>query len=460
MHRNSIRLPIGLIFPMVLYACGTPSSPSSTSPNAAAPGVYGDGLNHSWASSAADGQRLLTTLSRGLKAQNINVGLTLSATNGWGPIEVNTSNGETLPGDGRPLSIGGQGYATGLGVHAESEIHIHAIGLETPACTRFQADVGVDDEVGRRGSVTFQVFADGQKLFDSGEMTGGMSSQHIDVALGGKSDLRFVVLGGTDYYYDHADWANPSLYCSVPQAQPSVTLDTSRLNIYHLHTSALHATFHNYPKGPVQLQLVSDPSGDTDPFNSRESYPLVLQTTQLELSGDQTENKDIVVAAPVKPMSNTGKNAKFFLKILASGGAMASLPVTLVELPINFTARFEPSSLSGRSGETKTAALIVTADPPLDAAQALDIQAGLPPLFQPYNSKTFKFSNVGETSGTGAEMQQTVSVTFLNDGRPIQDLPFTANSQIGVAVGEITTGYRDAFYGPAPLAPIQVSLLP
>ena len=37
----------------------------------------------------------------------------LSATNGWGPVERDTSNGEQAAGDGRPITINGVQYAKG-----------------------------------------------------------------------------------------------------------------------------------------------------------------------------------------------------------------------------------------------------------------------------------------------------------------------------------------------------------
>ena len=196
---------------LLLAGCGQPaSSPSSA---VVPPGPYADGVDHSWTASVADGQRLYSAFSQGLKTQGFGIGLKITATSGWGPIEINSSNGETAQFDGRPLSIGGQTYATGLGLHADSEIHIQATGLVTPACTRFQAEVGIDDEVGDLGSVTFQIFGDGEKLYDSGELTGAMGSEHVDIPLGGKSDLRFVTLKGANNYYDHADWAGATLAC-------------------------------------------------------------------------------------------------------------------------------------------------------------------------------------------------------------------------------------------------------
>ena len=65
------------------------------------------------------------------------------ATNGWGPVEKDMSNGESGAGDGRTITLNGVTYSKGLGVHAISDVR-YAIAN----CTRFKASVGVDDEVG------------------------------------------------------------------------------------------------------------------------------------------------------------------------------------------------------------------------------------------------------------------------------------------------------------------------
>lgn len=46
----------------------------------------------------------------------------------------------------------------------------------------FAAMVGVNDEVGPYGSVVFQVFADGVKIFDSGTIIGGATTKLDDVS--------------------------------------------------------------------------------------------------------------------------------------------------------------------------------------------------------------------------------------------------------------------------------------
>jgi hypothetical protein len=71
--------------------------------------------------------------------------------NGFGPFERNMSNGENGAGDGNTLTINGATYAKGLGVHADSILRFPM----PPGCTQFQAQAGIEDEVGANGSATF-----------------------------------------------------------------------------------------------------------------------------------------------------------------------------------------------------------------------------------------------------------------------------------------------------------------
>jgi LmbE family N-acetylglucosaminyl deacetylase len=132
-----------------------------------------------------------------------------SMTNGWGPVERDLSNGEKAQGDGHTITLNGVTFAKGLGGHAASDVR-YAIG----GCTRFQASVGVDDEVGPNGSVVFQVYLDGVKAYDSGLMLGNSLTAPLDLDVTGKNELRLVVTnGGDNVDYDHADWANARLTC-------------------------------------------------------------------------------------------------------------------------------------------------------------------------------------------------------------------------------------------------------
>ncbi|GAB3464666.1 NPCBM/NEW2 domain-containing protein [Kineococcus endophyticus] len=124
--------------------------------------------------------------------------------NGWGPVEKDRSNGEQAAGDGKALKVGGTTYAKGFGVHASSEIVVPVNGAKT-----FSSKVGLDAEVGTRGSVQFQVWNGGKKLADSGLVRGGEAARTIVADVSGVSEIRLVVTdGGNGVSGDHADWAN------------------------------------------------------------------------------------------------------------------------------------------------------------------------------------------------------------------------------------------------------------
>ncbi|MGP4005925.1 NPCBM/NEW2 domain-containing protein [Streptomyces sp. 4N124] len=134
----------------------------------------------------------------------------LSAANGWGPVERNTSNGESDAGDGNPITIGGVAYAKGLGVHAESAVEYYAGG----ACETVTADVGVDDEKGANGTVAFEIWADGTKAASTGVLTNAMPAQPLTADVTGAQLIRLVVTdGGDGIDSDHADWADAQLSC-------------------------------------------------------------------------------------------------------------------------------------------------------------------------------------------------------------------------------------------------------
>jgi hypothetical protein len=134
-----------------------------------------------------------------------------SMTNGWGPVEKDKSNGENLAGDGLTLTLNGVTYAKGLGTHANSDITYNLGG----AYTTFISDVGIDDESGSAGSVVFQVYADGTKIYDSGLMRGTTATKSINVSVAGKQQLRLMVTNGGDGANDdHGDWAGARLVSS------------------------------------------------------------------------------------------------------------------------------------------------------------------------------------------------------------------------------------------------------
>jgi hypothetical protein len=107
--------------------------------------------------------------------------------------------------DDNPLRISGETYDKGMGIHAISEL---VYDLK-PEYARFVAYVGVDAEKGGSGTVTFEVYVDGQKLYDSGLVKGNDEAKEVNVALpaGAKQIRLFVGDGGDGIGADHADWA-------------------------------------------------------------------------------------------------------------------------------------------------------------------------------------------------------------------------------------------------------------
>ncbi|MFJ4201006.1 NPCBM/NEW2 domain-containing protein [Streptomyces sviceus] len=134
----------------------------------------------------------------------------LSAANGYGPVERNTSNGESAAGDGHPITIGGVVYAKGLGVHAESSVEYYT----GAACETVTAQVGVDDEKGANGTVAFEVWADDTKVASTGVLTNAMPAQPLTADVTGARLVRLVVTdGGDGIDSDHADWGDAQLSC-------------------------------------------------------------------------------------------------------------------------------------------------------------------------------------------------------------------------------------------------------
>ena len=107
--------------------------------------------------------------------------------------------------DGNPISIGGRTFSRGVGTHATSTFLVDLKG----GSTRFQAWVGVNDEVKKLGTVVFEVFAGRRRLWQSPLLHGGDAPVEVDLDVRGVKTLALAVKPGTDgINYDHADWAD------------------------------------------------------------------------------------------------------------------------------------------------------------------------------------------------------------------------------------------------------------
>lgn len=124
----------------------------------------------------------------------------VSVTQGYGTLQKNRSVWE------KPMVIAGASYIRGLGTHAPSRIVYNLDGQYK----RFQAYAGADAATGP--TITFEVWVDGQKKWESGLMTRETPAKQVDVDVSGAKELALIVGdGGNGIGADHADWADAKL---------------------------------------------------------------------------------------------------------------------------------------------------------------------------------------------------------------------------------------------------------
>lgn len=215
-RRTGHRLGRVVAVSAALASCGVPTS-SPAPPRDSGPSA--EGASHSWSYAHPDPSSI-AVLGKG--THFVSDLPYVSASNNWGPVEKNRSNGTHASGDGRALTIGGITFAHGLGVHADSEVTYNLRGV----CSTFSATIGVDDEVdtatATRGTVVFQVFGDTQLLYQSPLVNGTSGPEKVAVNVSGRQRLRLVVTdGGDDHHFDHADWAEASVTCAGSPPPPT-----------------------------------------------------------------------------------------------------------------------------------------------------------------------------------------------------------------------------------------------
>ncbi len=131
---------------------------------------------------------------------------------GWGEAHARSSV------DGHALTIGAQPFRRGIGSHAPAEWHLRLQGR----AQRFFAMVGVDAEVGERGSVVFLLEGDGRELVRTPLLRGGEGPAPLHAELAGVSELVLRVEdGGDGMDYDHADWGDARLILAPGAPDPT-----------------------------------------------------------------------------------------------------------------------------------------------------------------------------------------------------------------------------------------------
>ncbi len=132
-----------------------------------------------------------------------------SAVNGYGPISLDASMTDVdQDGIQDPIRIDGRQYEKGLGVAPESIITYDLNGQYK----QFFSVIGIEDISENRGSVVFQVWVDGRKMYDSGIQRGGDSGKQVALDVRGAERLQLIVTNARDGDRDDiASWANARL---------------------------------------------------------------------------------------------------------------------------------------------------------------------------------------------------------------------------------------------------------
>lgn len=139
----------------------------------------------------------------------------LSSTSGWDSSHPSQRNQSI---EHNPITIAGEEFESGIGVHASSDTQIYVGGQD---CV-FSAVVGIDDEMAGyeeqwAPSVTFIVLADGKEAYRTDELKFG-KKQDISVELRDCQILTLRADMGASNSSDHADWGDAALtFGSLPE---------------------------------------------------------------------------------------------------------------------------------------------------------------------------------------------------------------------------------------------------
>lgn len=130
---------------------------------------------------------------------------------GWGKPQAGKSV------EGKKMSLGGTVYEHGVGTHAKGTLYVSLDGQ----AKRFLATIGVDDEVGTKGSITCKIYGADRLLWESPVLRGGDPPASIDLDITGMTMLYIISGdGGDDISFDHVDLAEARFV--VEGADPAV----------------------------------------------------------------------------------------------------------------------------------------------------------------------------------------------------------------------------------------------
>ncbi|MEB3333617.1 MAG: NPCBM/NEW2 domain-containing protein [Cyanobacteriota bacterium] len=256
--------------------------------------------------------------------------------NGWGPYERDRSNGELGASDGRTMSINGTTFRKGLGVHADSSLTYNLSG----AYSRFQAVIGIDDEVDSngisRGSVVFSIIANGGSvLYRSPVLRGSSAPVLVDVDVSDVQTLELRVEATADgKSFDHANWGDAKLF-----RREIVNFDSNDVN------------FISEADGMIALTAVRSISS---------LNPTTVEITTNEVVGSATADVDFLRPSAPQLPTNTG------LISFQSGQSSQSFNITIINDLLQedieqFTAGLQNPN-PGTLGAPRTARVVIIDD--------------------------------------------------------------------------------------------------
>lgn len=166
--------------------------------------------------------------------------------------------------------------AKGVSAHANTTVTYR---LDPDQYQYFEAYAGLDDYVRTRtaASVTFQVWADGTKVYDSGKVRASDVQRHVLVPLAGVSELKLVTTdAGDGNSYDHAMWGDAKLFAN--DSKPTLTIPADQAlkvgetlnNIYGTYSAS------DVEDGDLTAQVKTSGTVDT---NRAGSYTLTYTVT-------------------------------------------------------------------------------------------------------------------------------------------------------------------------------------
>ena len=109
---------------------------------------------------------------------------------------------------GKVLCFNDKKFKKGIMTHPPKEGEALGICKLDKKYRRFRSYIFVG---AKKGSVTFRIEADGEEIFNSGEMTGENNPLFVDVDVTDVNELKLIANKGKDNFSDHAVWGDPYL---------------------------------------------------------------------------------------------------------------------------------------------------------------------------------------------------------------------------------------------------------